>query len=75
MNPVYMEKIPIKRIMYLPPKKITKISSLSFWAAIFFSDNTIQSANTSMIIPCPKSPNMIANRKGNVTIVYRAVTK
>lgn len=56
--------------MYLPAKKMLKISFLLFIATIFFSDRTIHSPNAAMMMACPQSPNMTAKRKGNVMIVY-----
>jgi hypothetical protein len=41
-------------------------------AARGFSRRTIQAANEAMISPCPRSPNIIPNRNGNVIIVYGA---
>ena len=32
----------------------------------------IQMAKSSMMVPCPASPNITAKRKGNVAIVYTA---
>jgi hypothetical protein len=49
------------------------ITSLSdFFAAKGFSRRTIQAANSAMSVPCPRSPNIIAKRNGNVMIVYGA---
>lgn len=51
-------------------------TSLSvFLADRGFSRHTIQAPNSAMIIPWPRSPNMMANRKGNVMIVYGAAEK
>jgi hypothetical protein len=41
-------------------------------AARGFSRRTIQAANVAIISPCPRSPNITANRNGNVIIVYGA---
>lgn len=71
-KPVYIEKHPIKSIMYLPLKKVKKISFLLLSAIIFSSFQTRYSANNSIISPWPASPNMTANRNGNVMIVNGA---
>jgi len=53
-------------------RNITITSLSDFLAAKGFSRRTIQAPNKAMSIPCPKSPNMTANRNGNVIIVYGA---
>lgn len=46
-------------------------TSLSdFLACIGFSLRTIQAPKSAMMRPWPASPNMTANRKGKVMIVY-----
>lgn len=48
-------------------------TSLSFfWERIRLSLNTIHTANSVIRMPCPKSPNITANRKGKVMTVYGA---
>jgi hypothetical protein len=57
----------------LRPDATQIVTSLSdFLAARGFSRRTIQAPKIAMIIPCPKSPNITANRNGNVMIVYGA---
>lgn len=52
------------------------ITSFSFfWERIRLSLNTIQTAKRVIKMPWPKSPNITANRKGNVMIVYGAMNK
>jgi hypothetical protein len=43
-----------------------------FWERIRLSLNTIHTANSVIKMPCPKSPNITANRKGKVMTVYGA---
>lgn len=50
-NPVYIEKNPIKRIMYLPLKKVRKISFLLLSPIIFSSFQTRYRANRVMMSP------------------------
>ena len=47
-------------------------SLVLFWARRLFSLMTIQSAKPSMTAPWPQSPNITANKKGKVMIVYGA---
>jgi len=47
-------------------------SLVLFWASRLFSLMTIQSAKASMTAPWPQSPNITANKKGKVMIVYGA---
>ena len=56
--------------MYLPPKKMLNISEISLFFSRDFSAIIIQAEATSMMRPWPASPNMTANRNGNVAIVY-----
>ena len=52
---------------------LTSLSDrLRLW---LFSVRTIQRANIVMTSPCPRSPNMTANRKGNVMTVYGAANE
>ena len=56
---------------FLPPKHMPMISS-NCCRPMVFSLSTIQRANMSNSVPCPKSPNMTAKRKGKVTMVKGA---
>lgn len=47
-------------------------SLVLFWARRVFSLMTIQRAKPSMTAPWPQSPNITANKKGKVMIVYGA---
>lgn len=47
-------------------------SLVLFWARRLFSLMTIQSAKPNMTAPWPQSPNITANKKGKVMIVYGA---
>uniref|UniRef100_A0A0E9RKP6 Uncharacterized protein n=1 Tax=Anguilla anguilla TaxID=7936 RepID=A0A0E9RKP6_ANGAN len=67
-----MENRPISRIRYLPPNIILQISFVLFLNLGSFSSRTIHSATAVMRRPCPTSPNMTANKKGKVIIVYTA---
>ncbi len=60
-----------RRVASLPPKHMPMISS-SCCLPMVFSLRTIQRAKASSSMPCPKSPNMTAKRKGKVTIVKGA---
>ena len=58
----------MRRMQYRPSNPICTIS-LSGFDAIRFSFTTMYVAAKSMRIPCPKSPNITANKNGNVTMV------
>ena len=64
-----MENKDIRKIIYLPPKKMLKISEISRFFSSDFSAIIIQREKASMMVPCPASPNMTAKRKGKVAIV------
>lgn len=52
------------------------ITSFSFfWERIRLSLNTIHTAKRVIKMPWPKSPNITANRKGKVMMVYGAIKK
>lgn len=52
------------------------ITSFSFfWERIRLSLNTIHTAKRVIKMPWPKSPNITANRKGKVMMVYGAINK
>lgn len=46
-----------------------------FWERIRLSLSTIHTAKRVIKMPCPKSPNITANRKGKVMMVYGARKK
>lgn len=56
-------------------RKVKLTSFFIFFFKNFFSYKIIKPANKVNIIPWPASPNMIANKNGNVIIVYKAATK
>lgn len=51
-------------------------TSLSvFFADKGFSRHTIHAPKSAIMMPWPRSPNIMANRKGNVMIVYGATER
>ena len=60
----------MRKMMYLPPKKMLNISEISRFFSNDFSARIIQRAAENMMRPWPASPNITANRKGKVAIVY-----
>lgn len=67
-----MENTPINRMMYLPLNIVLNISFSFFWERIRLSLNTIHTAKRVIKMPWPRSPNITANRKGKVMMVYGA---
>lgn len=68
MKPVYIENSPIKKIMYRPLYMVDQISP----PLKFFKDSSfkmMKKAVAAIRNPWPKSPNMTANKNGNVMIV------
>ena len=65
-----MERTDMRKMMYLPPKKMLNISEISRFFSNDFSARIIQRAAENMMSPWPASPNITANRKGKVAIVY-----
>ncbi|OMH84039.1 hypothetical protein AX774_g2439 [Zancudomyces culisetae] len=63
-KPTTVENSPINRIMYLPENTIENSSDLILPS--FSSHITIANPAAAIITPCPKSPNITANKNGNV---------
>lgn len=68
-----LQRTQLQKVIWQQPQSLT--SPLILEAMRAFSRKTIHAENASIINPWPASPNITANKNGNVVVVYKAVVK